>query len=237
MTSLHDPEGVRREYATEAGLQARRAAYRDARGPNAPEMVFEAVAEVRPARYLEVGCGPGELAARVQEELGAQVVALDISPRMVELARGRGVDARQGDVQELRFEDGEFDCAVAAWMLYHVPDVERALAELARVLRPGGRLVAVTNYSDHLQELKEFVGAPTTRFRNFRGEDAEGFLRAHFVDVEVRDATGDVTFPDHDAVASYVRASSALFGGVLDVPPLDTPLVVRRRPVVFVATK
>ena len=58
-----------------------------------------------------------------------------------------------GDVQELPFPDGTFDAAVAAWMLYHVPDRDRAISELARVLRPGGRLVAITNGRDHLAEL------------------------------------------------------------------------------------
>ena len=237
MSHLRDPETVRREYSSESGLVARRAAYRNARGPNAPELVFEAVAEVPPGRCLEVGCGPGELAARVQEELSADVVAIDISPRMVDLARERGVDARIGDVQELPFAEGEFDCAVAAWMLYHVPDVERAVHELARVLKPRGRLIAVTNYSDHLQELKEFVGVTPTDFGNFRGEDAANLLRSRFAEVDVRDATGDVTFPDRDAVVAYVHASSALFGGIVEVPELRAPLVVRRRPVILVATK
>ena len=59
--------------------------------------------------------------------------------------RGRGVDARVGDVQALPFEDASFDTVVAAWMLYHVPDLDRGLAEIARVLCPGGQLVAVTN--------------------------------------------------------------------------------------------
>src|SRR5918911_5555528 len=109
------------------------------------------------------GLRPGELAARIQDELGADVVAVDISPRMVELARGRGVDARVGDAQELPFAPGEFDCAVAAWMLYHIPDPDRALAELARVLERGGRLVAVTNAPDHLRELRALLGLPTNR--------------------------------------------------------------------------
>ena len=60
----------------------------------------------------------GELAERVARELGAEVVAIDISPRIVEIACGRGVDARMGDVQALPFADGEFDCVVANWVLY-----------------------------------------------------------------------------------------------------------------------
>ena len=72
---------------------------------------------------IEVGCGWGELAEWIARDTGAEVIALDLSPRMVELARERVLDARVGDVQELPFGDGEFDCAVAAWMLYHVADL------------------------------------------------------------------------------------------------------------------
>lgn len=233
----HEPDVVPGDYASETGLQARRDAYRHAEGPNAPEMVFEAVAEVQPSRFLEVGCGPGELAARVQDELGARVVAVDSSERMVELARGREVDARVGDVQDLPFGEGEFDCAVAAWMLYHVPDVERALGELARVLAPGGRLVAVTNGTDHLSELREFLGLPGERWTTFNSENGELLLRAHFERVESRDAAGTVTFPDRDAVVAYVVPSKTLFEAVSEVPELEGPLVARRRPMIFVAEK
>jgi SAM-dependent methyltransferase len=89
---IDDPELVRAEYASEAGLEGRRAAYRFAEGPDPREIAFEAVAEARPRRVLEVGCGPGELAARIQDELECEVVAVDLSPRMAELApwpRGR----------------------------------------------------------------------------------------------------------------------------------------------------
>jgi SAM-dependent methyltransferase len=232
---LHDPDVVRSEYATEAGLVARRAAYEHATGPNAPEMAFDAVAEAMSTRYLEVGCGTGELAERVQRELAAEVVAVDVSPRMVELARERGLDARVGDVQQLPFEGGVFDCAVAAWMLYHVPDVPLALSELARVLRPGGRLVAVTNHTDHLRELKELVGIERGAW-TFSGDNGEELLREHFARVEVREARGDVTFPGREAVVAYVHASSVLFEG-RSVPEFDGPLTVRRSPVIFVATK
>jgi SAM-dependent methyltransferase len=232
-----DPDVVRREYASEAGLEGRRAAYRYAEGPNAPQMAFEAVAEAAPRRVLEVGCGPGELAERVQRELGAEVVAVDISPRMVELARSRGVDARRGDVQELPFEDGAFDCAVAAWMLYHVPDVERAISELARVLRPGGRLVAVTNHPDHLRELRQLVGLPPVLEMAFNGTNGEEFLRRHFDSVETRDARGIVRFPGREEVAAYVEASMTLATAPRPVPELDGPFVVSIHPVLYVAER
>lgn len=234
---IEDPEVVRQEYANEAGLEGRRAAYRYAEGPNAVELTFEAIAEARPRRVLEVGCGPGELAERVQRELGAEVVAVDSSPRMVELARGRGVDARLGDVQELPFADGEFDCAVAAWMLYHVADIERALSELARVVRSGGRLVAVTNHPDHLQELRELVGLPAVMEWVFNGASGAELLSRHFDSVETRDAAGTIRFPGREEVAAYVAASMTLAMAPREVPDLDGPFLVRMHPVVFVGER
>ena len=237
MSRLNDPQAVREEYADERGLTGRRAAYRYATGPNAPEIAFAAIAEAAPRRVLEVGSGPGELAARVQEKLGATVVAVDLSERMVELARARGVDALVGDVQQLPFGDGEFDLAVAAWMLYHVPDVRRGLAELARVLKPGGRLVAVTNYLDHLLEVRQLIGAPPRTFTAFSGENGEELLRQHFACVERREASGEIRFPNGAAVVSYVRATRSLWRLDADVPEIELPFIVRRRTVVFVATK
>jgi len=237
VASLNDQESVRAEYASERGLLARRAAYQYAEGPDAPEMAFQAVAEARPSRVLDVGCGPGEFAERVGRELGAEVVAIDLSPRMVELGRERGVDARTRDVQELPFESESFDCVVAAWMLHHVPAVDRALSELARVLEVGGRLVAVANHRDHLAEVRRLVGVERPDGGGFPAEDAPSMLRQHFAAVEVRDAGGVIRFPDIDSLAAFIDALHG-FDDHLSVPAQATfPFVVRRRPAILVATK
>jgi SAM-dependent methyltransferase len=229
----NDPEVVAREYATEKGLLGRRAAYQWAEGPDPHELTFRAVAEAAPARVLEVGPGPGELSQRIRDELGADVVAVDISARMVELTRARGIEAKVGDVQKLPFEDVSFDCAVAAWMLYHVPDVEQGIRELARVLRPGGRLVAVTNGADHWDGLRELV----TDVRGelcFTAENAAELLTRSFADVERRDATGWIVFPDRQTAQEFVEATMTLRG---ELPAFDGPLRVRRSPYIFVARK
>jgi SAM-dependent methyltransferase len=235
---LNDPERVRDEYATENGLRARASIYEGVYGPDAREIAFQAVREAAPVRVLEVGCGWGELAERMATELDAEVVALDQSPRMVELTRERGVEAQVGDVQALPFADESFDVAIANWMLYHVSDLDRGLAELSRVVRAGGRLVAATNSLDHLSELWLLVGRDRHWEEDrFFSEDGEERLRRHFASVERHDVTGSVTFADRAAVSGYIGSSVAHKHLADRVPELTGPLVATRRNTIFVATK
>jgi SAM-dependent methyltransferase len=238
--TMNDPAVVRREYESEAGLAARASIYVGGEWgeADARRTALAAVHEAAPRRVLEVGCGWGEFARRTIEELGVELVAIDQSERMVELARERGVDARVGDVQDLPFADGEFDCAVANWMLYHVADLDRGLGELARVLRPGGRLVAATNGLGHLEELWRLVGRDRrAEGIRFFAETGEAPLRRHFARIERRDVEGRVVFRDREAVQHYVASSVAHKHLVDRVPPIDEPIVARTFNSVFVAEK
>jgi SAM-dependent methyltransferase len=235
---LNDPELVRRQYETEAGLAVRRdTQQRFRRGPDAFDTAFSAVAEVSPRRVLEVGCGMGQFAERVARETAAEVVATDLSPRMVELAAARGLDARLADVQALPFEDGEFDCAVANAMLYHVDDLDRALAELARVLEPsGGRLVATTIGAEHMGAVWRLVGYGIPE-RQFSRENGEAALRRHFASVERHDVDAELVFPDAAAVREYV--DSTLFASAVSrpLPDFEGPFTSRTCVTVFVVER
>ena len=236
MSRVDDSTFVRRQYATPDNLRARKSAYVNAEGDDPRRFAFEAIAEARPQRVLEVGGGEGELAERLQNELGVEVVGIDQSERMVELQRSKGIDARVGDVQELPFGDGEFDLALAAWMLYHLPDLDRGLAELARVLRPGGRLVAVTNAVDHLQELSDLAKRANAIGRfNFRSDNGEEVLLRHFARVERRDAVGSVVMDD-TTIRRFAESWDAL-APLVKMPPLGESLRVSRHSTVFVAEK
>ena len=233
---LDNPVVVQWEYASEERLATRNETYRSlAEGVNAEELAYEAVAECRPRRLLEVGCGMGELAERVARELGAEVVAIDISPRMVEIARGRGVDARMGDVQALPFSDGEFDCVVANWVLYHVPDLDRGIAELARVLVPGGRLVAATLGEGHMRELWESLGTQSTSGLSFQSGNGEAALTPHFARIERRDALGTIVFPDADSIRTFVGASITRAHLAAAVPEIGEPFRTSNVHAAFVA--
>lgn len=234
-----DPELVREQYATEDGLATRASLYlHGGSGVDARDVVLAELAEHRPRRVLEVGCGWGELAERIGCELVCDVVAVDQSERMVELARRRGVDARVGDVGSLGFADGEFDAAVAAWMLYHVRDLDRALRELARVLRPGGALVAVTNGAADLEELWRLVGRDLSdRLLSFRTETGHEHLSPHFAAVRRRDLVTPVEFRDASTIRRYVGSSIGGRPYVSEVPELTDPFVATKVVTVFVATR
>jgi SAM-dependent methyltransferase len=234
--SADEASFVREQYATPDNLRARKSAYVNAEGDDPRQFAFEAVAAAKPRRVLEVGGGEGELAARIKNELGVEVVGIDQSEAMVAEQRAKGIHARVGNVQQLPFADGEFDVAVAAWMLYHVPDLERGLAELARVLKPGGLLVAVTNAVDHLQELWDLAQRASRIGRfNFRSDNGEEVLLRHFATVERRDAQGWVTM-DNETVRRFAASWDAL-APLVRLPPLGEPIRVRRHTSVFVARK
>jgi SAM-dependent methyltransferase len=104
-------------------------------------------------RGLDVGCGPAFLACELGREVapGGRVVGLDESPEMLEAARARitregltdVVEVRHGDAGRLDFPPASFDFVTATQVYLYVADVAGALAEAARVLRPGGRLAVV----------------------------------------------------------------------------------------------
>jgi SAM-dependent methyltransferase len=227
-----DPDAVRREYADPSRFAVRRSLWSRRTGPKVFDVVFDAVGALEPRRALEVGCGPGDFAARLQTA-GIEVVAVDQSEQMVALARERGIDARLGDVQALAFADGSFDVAVANFMLYHVPELDRGLAELARV---APRLVAATNGYDQLREMWELVGRDLgDRGSIFMRETGEELLRAHYGDVRLIDLPATVEMSAGD-MRRYI-ANSVRHGHLAErVPAFDGTRTITASTAVFVAS-
>jgi SAM-dependent methyltransferase len=237
VTRWDDPVAVADQYRSEANLRARQALWSDVEGENAPIVLWRLLVSLAPVDVLELGGGQGELAARLQDELGANVTFLDQSERMVELARARGVsDAHVGDAQELPFRDESFDTVVAAWMLYHVADVDRALGEAARVLRPGGRLVAVTGSLRHIEELRQLFGVVLPGFeQQFNAENGERILRRHFPVVDRTDVEVVARVRERETLEAYRRSLSYETRELPD--EIELPFRVHGRTTIFVASR
>jgi SAM-dependent methyltransferase len=236
---IDNPLLVRWEYASEERLNKRNAIFRAlVQGESPEDAAFAAVESARAPRMLDVGCGPGDLTERFARDLGIDVRAIDISPRMVELTRSRGLDAQIGDVESIPFGDAEFDCVFAGWVLYHAPGLEQAIDECARVLRPGGRLVATTYGEDNLSELWDlFEGVEQRAPVSFNRVNGAALLRRRFAKVDQRDIDSTLIFPDVESIRTFVAATIDRAHLAPSLPRVDVPFSATARHTVFVAEK
>ena len=96
-------------------------------------------------RYLDVGCGVGSAAREIAVATGLSVTGIDIDPGQIEIARNGpakpNLNYQVMDATRLEFGDGEFDIVASQMATHHVPDWEKVLSELSRVLRVGGFLI------------------------------------------------------------------------------------------------
>ena len=237
---LDNPLLVRWEYASEERLAKRNSIFRALIDGVSPEDVaFDAVAEVRPKRLLDVGCGPGDVTQRFADELGAHVCAVDTSERMVELAKGRGLDAQVADAEQLPFAADDFDCVFAGWVLYHVPGLAQGIAECARVLRPSGRLVASCHREDNLSELWELIddGKQPRELLSFSSENGAELLGKRFEEVERRDVEATLVFPTMESMREFVASTIDRAHLAPRVPEITEPFRATTRHAIFVAEK
>lgn len=189
--------------------------------------VFDHFTLADDARVLEIGCGPcylwRENADRVPA--GWSITLSDFSAGMV--AQGQQnlreaksdfpfsqIEFKQIDAQELPFDDNSLDAVIANHMLYHVPDLDKALAEIARVLKPDGRFFAATNGSNHLRQLGEI----RTNFARSQNEGATENYDRVFGDLAFRLETGRELLQPYFSTVEMHRYNSHL--AVTEVEPI-----------------
>jgi len=137
-------------------------------------LIREHLGDLRGRRVLDVGCGKGRF-ARVfhEQEPAAELWGLDISEEMLRFVP-EGIHTRAGSMTELPFADGFFDAAYATESLEHAVEIERAVAEICRVVKPGGRIAIIDKNSEHWGRL-----ATPEWERWFTRKELERLLRRH----------------------------------------------------------
>lgn len=196
-------------------------------------LVRDALAAQPGERVLDVGCGPGFYVSELLEQVGPEgaVVAVDGSPDMLAVAQHRcagGGDAtfHEADATSLPVEDGSFDAALSVQVLEYVADVDAALREIHRALRPGGRALiwdvdwaTVSMHSDDRERLARVLAAwdehlahpslPRTLAARLRGagfEDVRAEAHAFTTTEPIPDAYGGSLIP---IVVHYVGTDDA----------------------------
>ncbi len=175
------------------------------------------------ARVLEVGCGTGFFTLNLKQAgvIGKAHVT-DISAGMVEAVRrnaaglGFAVEGNVADAERLPYADGSFDLVVGHAVLHHIPDVERALAEMLRVLRPGGRLVVCgepTDFGDRtarrLSQLTWWATTHATRLPGLRGWSRPRAELDESSRAAVLESVVDLHTFDPDELAATARRAGA----------------------------
>lgn len=188
--------------------------------------IFDHYSMPQSARVLEIGSGTGQLWKSNADRIpaGWRIVLADFSPGILRegLIELRGLDRRfdalAADAQSQPFADRVFDAAVANFMLYHVPDIPRALREIRRVLRPGTRLYAATMSTGNMRELDEIarrfipratIGAAPARFGLDNGFE---LLADAFANVTLERYPDALVVTEAAPVMDYIESMSTMAG-------------------------
>jgi ubiquinone/menaquinone biosynthesis C-methylase UbiE len=138
------------------------------------QIILKYFGDLTDKQVLDVGCGKGRFARVLHEQNpGADIVALDISEEMLRFVPA-GIRTKAGSMTELPFPDSTFDFAYATESLEHAVDIERAVSEMCRVVRPGGKLVIIDKNAEHWGKLKTSAWE-----RWFTREELENLLARH----------------------------------------------------------
>ena len=204
--------------------------------------LFDSIDLPAEARILELGCGSASLWIQNLDRLpaGWDITLTDFSEGMLAAARrnlcgvARPFVFEVVDARSIPYDDATFDAIIANHMLYHVPERAQALAEIRRVLRPGGRLYASTVGEAHMHELwalvEPLVPGICRRAAQVAGEftleNGAAQLAESFTDVRRYDYEDGLTVTDPEPVVAYVLSSNTLAGADL-LPEQQTELRAR----------
>lgn len=171
---------------------------------------------------LECGCGPGALWFKNKDKIKKpmEVTLVDLSAGMLENAKNNigsincvNFNYIEADIQELPFKDESFDVVIANHMLYHIPDINKAIKEVFRVLKPKGSFYSSTFSRKHMHQLNiltnKYVELPKERVSDrFTLENGYDYIKEVFGNVEVKIHKDSLLVNDADAIINYIMSGS-----------------------------
>ena len=179
-------------------------------------------------KVLEIGCGTGSIWIGRENIVSGcgKLVLTDLSEGMLEtaeknLGERENIEYRKADIQGLPFLDDCFDVVIANSMLYHVPDIERGLQEVRRVLKKGGVFYCATygehNFTDKLAEWFKLGGEDFKPNHNFTIQNGKEILSKSFKEIIPVFYEDSLHVTETEDLVEYLR-SLASFKAVIDLP-------------------
>ncbi len=228
--SSNDPQAVKAQYATSEGLDTR-ISFHDKYSTNKQgygHWVVSNYAIDEGMDVLELGCGTGSMWLGHDDLMArcGRLVLSDLSEGMLETAKENlgeraNVEYRIEDIQNISFGDATFDVVIANSMLYHVPDIDKALREVRRVLKAGGVFYCATfgenNFSDKLAEWFFLSGEEFSPNHNFTMQNGAEKLFVSFDSVTPMFFEDSFHITNTEDLMTYLR-SLASFKAILDIP-------------------
>ncbi len=222
MAEVNSRIAVEKQYASSGSLQTRISIHdkystnRQGFGP----WITEHYRFPEHAAVLELGCGTGSMWLGRDGLIAAcsRLILSDFSEGMLQTAREtlRRYDTigyRVIDIQDIPFPDQSFDAVIANMMLYHVPDLRRGLAEVRRVLKPGGTFYCAT-YGEHgiMEYISSLFGMDPSGQANhlFTLQNGAAQLREYFSDVQRDDYRDSLAVTDVRDLADYIGSLSGM---------------------------
>lgn len=232
--SISDEQVVNGQYATSARLNTRISIHEKYSRSKQPfgEWIVSRY-DLQPGeRVLELGCGTGSMWQGMTLPQGCRVTLTDFSDGMLETARVNTAhlqaDYAAVDAQDIPYPDKSFDVVIANMMLYHVPDIGRALREIRRVLKPGGRFIAATfGENGVVQAVSGMLGMRFDANMRFTLQNGGAQLRQVFAEVTRHDREDALDVTDLGDLIAYLRSMQQMTA-LADVP--DEQLLSAFRP-------
>lgn len=219
MNQIQNSNVVKEQYQTSTNLETRISIH-DKYSTNKQGFSHWIISqyEIKPNfRILELGCGTGSM---WKEHLSiinnAQLILSDFSLGMVKSAKKTlgehsNISYEVIDIQNIPYAEGSFDIVIANMMLYHVPDLQKALSEVHRVLKPNGKFYAAT-YGENgiIEYIESLIGLTSKKNKVFTLQNGKSLLQPYFMNVERKDYIDSLAITNVEDLLDYVYSLSSM---------------------------
>ena len=223
MEKMNETAAVKQQYKTADNLNTRISIHHkySTNKQSYGDWIYSNYAFAPDFKVLELGCGTGEMWVDKAAELpqGASLLLTDFSAGMLNTAKKNLTGAENlafamVDIQDIPYEDNSFDAVIANMMLYHVPDLHKGLAEVRRVLKPGGTFYCAnygeTSIAQYLCTLLQDFELVAKLNKNFTLQNGSVILQQHFDSVQRLDRDDALAVTEIEDIVDYLYSLTSM---------------------------